>query len=144
VTCDRFSPGTPVSSTNKTGRHDITEILLKVALKTPNPNQNHLYIKLLNNIGQETYFFYFTFQEEIRQLRQKLKETEMSAEHEKYMKTKLTEDNANLVRENSVLNQQVVDFQIEVERVSFSLRPHHFLLVFFFIKYKLMFIFIEL
>jgi hypothetical protein len=144
VTCDRFSPGTPVSSTNKTVRHDITEILLKVALKTPNPNQNHLYIMLLNNIGQETYFFYFTFQEEIRQLRQKLKETEMSAEHEKYMKTKLTEDNANLVRENSVLNQQVVDFQIEVDRVSFSLRPHHFLFVFFFIKYKLMFIFIEL
>jgi hypothetical protein len=27
-----FSPGTPVSSTNKTDRHDITEILLKVAL----------------------------------------------------------------------------------------------------------------
>ena len=27
-------PGTPVSSTNKTDRHDITEILLKVALKT--------------------------------------------------------------------------------------------------------------
>jgi hypothetical protein len=25
-----FSPGTPVSSTNKTDRHDITEILLKV------------------------------------------------------------------------------------------------------------------
>jgi hypothetical protein len=29
-----FSPGTPVSSTNKTGRHDITEILLKVAVNT--------------------------------------------------------------------------------------------------------------
>jgi hypothetical protein len=27
-----FSPGTPVSTTNKTDRHDITEILLKVAL----------------------------------------------------------------------------------------------------------------
>jgi hypothetical protein len=27
------SPGTPASSTTKTGRHDITEILLKVALK---------------------------------------------------------------------------------------------------------------
>ena len=27
-----FSPGTPVSSTNKTDRHDITELLLKVAL----------------------------------------------------------------------------------------------------------------
>jgi hypothetical protein len=29
-----FSPGTPFSSTNKTDRHDITEILLKVALFT--------------------------------------------------------------------------------------------------------------
>ena len=35
VTCDRwFSPGTSESSTNKTDRHDITEILLKVALNT--------------------------------------------------------------------------------------------------------------
>ena len=29
-----FSPGTPVSSTNKIDCHDITEILLKVALNT--------------------------------------------------------------------------------------------------------------
>ena len=29
-----FSPGTPVSSTNKSDCHDITEILLKVALST--------------------------------------------------------------------------------------------------------------
>ena len=29
----RFSPGTLASSTTKTGRHDIAEILLKVALK---------------------------------------------------------------------------------------------------------------
>jgi hypothetical protein len=28
-----FSPGTPASSTTKTGLHDIVEILLKVALK---------------------------------------------------------------------------------------------------------------
>jgi hypothetical protein len=37
-----FSPGTPASLTTKTGRHDITEILLKVALntiKSINPNQ---------------------------------------------------------------------------------------------------------
>ena len=33
-----FSPGTPVSSTNKTDCHDITQILLKVALSTKNPN----------------------------------------------------------------------------------------------------------
>jgi len=32
-------PGTPVSSTNKTDRHNITEILLKVALNTINLNQ---------------------------------------------------------------------------------------------------------
>jgi len=31
-----FSPGTPASSTTKTGRHDIAEILLKVALSTVN------------------------------------------------------------------------------------------------------------
>jgi hypothetical protein len=44
VICDRsvvFS-GTPVSSTNKTDRYDIAEILLNVALNTitikPNPN----------------------------------------------------------------------------------------------------------
>jgi hypothetical protein len=34
VTGKWFSPGTSVSSTNKNGRHDITEILLKVALNT--------------------------------------------------------------------------------------------------------------
>ena len=32
----RFSLGTPVSSTNKTDRHEVTEILLKVALNTIN------------------------------------------------------------------------------------------------------------
>jgi hypothetical protein len=33
-----FAPGTPVSSANKTDRHDITEILLKLALKHNNTN----------------------------------------------------------------------------------------------------------
>jgi hypothetical protein len=31
-----FYPGTPTSSTTKTGRHDIAEILLKVAFNTIN------------------------------------------------------------------------------------------------------------
>jgi hypothetical protein len=31
-----FSPGTPASSTTRTDRHDIAEILLKVALSTIN------------------------------------------------------------------------------------------------------------
>ena len=34
-----FSPGTPASSTTKTGHHDIAEILLKVALKHQQSNQ---------------------------------------------------------------------------------------------------------
>ena len=44
-----FSPGTPVSSTNKTDRHDITELLLKVASNT---------IKQINkaNIKLTTHF----------------------------------------------------------------------------------------
>jgi hypothetical protein len=33
-----FSPGTPASSTTKTGRHDIAKILLKVALKHQKSN----------------------------------------------------------------------------------------------------------
>ena len=40
-----FSPGTPASSITKTGHHDITEILLKVALSNKNEiksNQIHL------------------------------------------------------------------------------------------------------
>jgi len=34
-----FSPSTPASSTTKIGRHDIGEILLKVALKHQKSNQ---------------------------------------------------------------------------------------------------------
>jgi len=41
-----FSLGTPAFSTTKTGRHDIAEILLKVALNTKksksNQKNNHL------------------------------------------------------------------------------------------------------
>jgi hypothetical protein len=35
-----FSPGTLVSSTNKTDHHDIADILLKVALNTIKSNQS--------------------------------------------------------------------------------------------------------
>jgi hypothetical protein len=37
-----FSPGISASSTTKTGRHDITEILLKMALKHKKSNQNQI------------------------------------------------------------------------------------------------------
>jgi hypothetical protein len=36
-----FSPGSPASSTTKTGRNDIAEILLKVALNTINKSINY-------------------------------------------------------------------------------------------------------
>jgi hypothetical protein len=37
--CQWLATGTSISSTNKTESHDIAEILEKVALKHPNPNQ---------------------------------------------------------------------------------------------------------
>ena len=36
--CRWFSSGTPASSATKIGRHDVVEILLKVALNTINQN----------------------------------------------------------------------------------------------------------
>jgi hypothetical protein len=51
-----FSPGTLASSTTKTGRHDIAEILLKVALNTINQ-----FIDALINIYQIYDFYFNTF-----------------------------------------------------------------------------------
>jgi hypothetical protein len=39
----RFSPGTPASATTEIGRHDIAEILPKVALNTIKSNQIFFY-----------------------------------------------------------------------------------------------------
>jgi len=48
-----FSPGPPVSSINKTDRHDITEILLKVVLNTIKQTNKHLIfcLKYLLRVG---------------------------------------------------------------------------------------------
>ena len=43
-----FSPSTPVSSTNKTDYHDITEILLKVALNTIKPTKTNIFQYSIN------------------------------------------------------------------------------------------------
>jgi len=54
-----FSPGTPASSTTKTGRHDIAEILLKVALNTINQiNLLLFYVKLFPKKNCGTVDFY--------------------------------------------------------------------------------------
>jgi hypothetical protein len=44
-----FSPCIPASSTTNTGRHDIAEILLKVALSTINQIKSSIQITLLHN-----------------------------------------------------------------------------------------------
>jgi hypothetical protein len=48
--------GTPASSTTKTGRHDIAEILLKVALNTKIQIQQYFsYIMVVSFIGGENW-----------------------------------------------------------------------------------------
>ena len=42
-----FSPGTPVSSTNRTDRHDIAEILLRVAINTIALTNLHIWVQLI-------------------------------------------------------------------------------------------------
>jgi hypothetical protein len=41
-----FSPGTPASSTTETGRHDIAEVLLKVALNTKNHIKSIIHLQI--------------------------------------------------------------------------------------------------
>jgi hypothetical protein len=55
VTRRWFSPGTSVSSTNKTDRHDTTEILLKVALNTINQDG---WQKLTNVVKEQNYVIF--------------------------------------------------------------------------------------
>ena len=57
-----FSPGTPVSSTNKTDRHDITEILLTVASITINQAKSNLNTKsIMPNMNRNNAWFYIIF-----------------------------------------------------------------------------------
>ena len=61
-----FSPGTPSSSTTKTGCDDIAEILLKVVLNTKNQiKSNHIKAHLVDNcriiVSVDMFYFYFLF-----------------------------------------------------------------------------------
>ena len=49
--------GTPASSTNKTGRHDIAKILLKVTLNTINQIKSFCAVNF-NSLGRCTYHSY--------------------------------------------------------------------------------------
>ena len=65
-----FSPGTPASSATKTGRHDIAEILLKVALSIKNQIKNILrydfdyiytFFSCLFHVSSKSIFFLLRF-----------------------------------------------------------------------------------
>ena len=60
-----FSPGPLISSTNKTDRHDITEILLKVALNTIKQTNNliRLYESLQEECLRKSSTLYFCLEE---------------------------------------------------------------------------------
>ena len=50
-----FSPGSPITSTNKTAHHDIAEILLKVALGNTKQSNNYLQYRTLYNHSSILY-----------------------------------------------------------------------------------------
>jgi hypothetical protein len=62
-----FSPDTPAFSTTKTGRHEIVEILLKVALNTKNQIKSNLIVIIsvklsTQGLGASENFFYYIIQ----------------------------------------------------------------------------------
>jgi hypothetical protein len=82
-----FSPGTPVSSTNKTDRHDITAIVLKVALKiltlTHNDVVRFLFLtkqkiiirrryKFINNRTGNVFFFFLVLYDKFISLKRRI------------------------------------------------------------------------
>ena len=62
-----FSPGTPASSTAKTGRHDIVEILLKVVFSTKKKINPYMY--LLEMLWNKRFIQLFIEQENIFKVR---------------------------------------------------------------------------
>ena len=56
-----FSPGTLASSTTKTGRHDIAEILLKVALNTKNQIKSNQILRLSERSIQDGVTFSYAY-----------------------------------------------------------------------------------
>ena len=50
-------------------------------------------------------------------MKQKLKEVEMNAAQDRYLRTKLSDDSAHLVQENALLSQQTLELQKQLDRV---------------------------
>ncbi|XP_006822190.1 uncharacterized protein LOC100373437 [Saccoglossus kowalevskii] len=54
--------------------------------------------------------------EEIRMLRQKLKDTELAADQDRYLRNKMSDDCGGLVKENALLGAQVLELQKQLDR----------------------------
>lgn len=63
-------------------------------------------------------------------LRQKLKEAELVAEQERHLRTKMSDDGSAVVRENAVLNQQVIELSKQLERVRLSIVSYMYIVLF--------------
>lgn len=61
---------------------------------------------------------FLSTQEELRSLRQKVKEAELETSQERYLRAKVAEDSSALVRENTLLTQKCNDLEQQLMRVS--------------------------
>ena len=59
-----------------------------------------------------------SLQEEVRDLRHKLKDAELTAEQERHLRSKMSDDSSSIVRENATLHQQTVETTKQLERVN--------------------------
>ena len=62
-----------------------------------------------------------SLQEEVRDLRHKLKDAELTAEQERHLRSKMSDDSSSIVRENATLHQQTVETTKQLERVNIVL-----------------------
>ncbi|XP_060081182.1 uncharacterized protein LOC132560530 isoform X2 [Ylistrum balloti] len=103
----------------RTEQHKMTQIALdekRSELLSTETQLREIEEKYYNNTVQIQDKITNDLREEIRILRQKLKETEMNADHDRYLKTKMSEDSTNLVRENALLSQKLQDVESQLIR----------------------------
>ena len=66
--------------------------------------------------------FSYVIQDEIRLLKQKLKETEMNVSQDRYLKIKMNDvDGAQISQENAMLRQKISELQLQFEKVSYCM-----------------------
>lgn len=103
----------------RTEQHKMTQIALdekRSELLSTETQLREIEDKYYNNSVQIQDKITNDLKDEIRLLRQKLKETEMNADHDRYLKSKMSEDSTNLVRENAVLSQKLQDLESQLLR----------------------------